>query len=238
MNNNTISTGTAADTNITAGGNISLNVGFAGTFSAGGPNAYLSSSGNSMAIIANDYATLETGIGSGNPSNIARIISYDTADNTKYATVYTNGQGSTGAAEVYMTSTSLGGTTGTGYLEVESDGRIYVGPSSRNIKTDIISLPPTVYNTAKFMQLNPVQFKYIDNNLYNGRSRIGFIAEEFQALGLSDVLFYDQNDQPCNISYPNITSFIVKIVQEQQTTIEALQTALTALESRVAALEV
>jgi hypothetical protein len=66
---------------------------------------------------------------------------------------------------------------------------------------------------------------------------VGFVAEELDALGLSDFVEYDAEGLPVSIRYDRVSAALVPVVQQQAEQITALQESLTALTERVAALE-
>ena len=65
----------------------------------------------------------------------------------------------------------------------------------------------------------------------------GAIAEEVDALGLTDLVSYGQDGLPENVRYERIALYLIPLIQEQRTEIEGLKTQLSALEARLAALE-
>jgi len=120
-----------------------------------------------------------------------------------------------------ITSTYTGG-----YLS------IYNSPtSSQRYKENIISLSEDRYNTETFEKLRPVQFNYINDE--EKIKKIGFIAEEFDELNLNELVVYNKEGQPESIHYENTTSFIVKIVQEQQKQIKSQQLEIDGLKEDI-----
>ena len=65
-------------------------------------------------------------------------------------------------------------------------------------------------------QLRPVIFRYHEENRYN----IGFLAEEIETAGLSEVLLYDDQNRPEGVLYANMVALLVKAVQELSTIVE------------------
>jgi hypothetical protein len=78
-------------------------------------------------------------------------------------------------------------------------------------------------------QLRPVYFKYIQNHdILNA----GFIAEEFEELGLKEFVRYDLQRRPDSIDYSQITALLVKGIQEQQQQIDALKAEIELLKAQ------
>lgn len=65
-------------------------------------------------------------------------------------------------------------------------------------------------------QLRPVIFRYQEEDRYN----IGFLAEEIETAGLSEVLLYDNERRPDGVLYANMVALLVKAVQELSTIVE------------------
>lgn len=66
---------------------------------------------------------------------------------------------------------------------------------------------------------------------------VGFVAEELEAIGLTEFVDYDSEGAAASIRYDRLAAALIPVVQEQQSQIAALQTALDALSARVAVLE-
>jgi len=75
-------------------------------------------------------------------------------------------------------------------------------------------------------QLRPVSFKFNGE----GRENIGFIAEEVDELGLTEVMLYDEEGKPDGVLYSNMVSLLTKALQEAVLKIETLETRIEALE--------
>lgn len=107
---------------------------------------------------------------------------------------------------------------------VASNGLLQRSTSSLKYKTDVQN---ALHGLAEVMQLRPVTYKgKTDGDKIFG----GLIAEEVDAVGLTEFVQYAEDGSPDALAYGNMVSLLVKAIQEQQ----ALITALTA---RVAALE-
>jgi hypothetical protein len=71
----------------------------------------------------------------------------------------------------------------------------------------------------------------------DAQREVGFVAEELDALGLTDFVEYDPEGLPVSIRYDRVSAALVPVVQAQAAQITALQDALAALAERVTALE-
>ncbi|MGB2769552.1 MAG: hypothetical protein WBC88_07475, partial [Candidatus Zixiibacteriota bacterium] len=68
-------------------------------------------------------------------------------------------------------------------------------------------------------------------NATSGKQEIGFIAEEFDALGLSNLVFYLEG-QPNGIKYDMISLYLLEVVKELRAENEDLQSRIEALEAK------
>ena len=115
--------------------------------------------------------------------------------------------------------------TGTGTaLVIDSSGNIFRNSSSRQYKDDIKPL-----NTNALVLLNaaPVSFRYKDTGSYD----IGYIAEDFDALGLKDLVVYDKSGKPDAIRYDKLSIYILEIIKGQQSTIRSLEETLVTIKA-------
>ena len=106
------------------------------------------------------------------------------------------------------------------------------------------------YGLSFINTLRPVQFTWDRRNLiagddtsvYNGKTRVGFIAQELQSAmpnNENDVLdlVYDVNPERIEAKYGNLIPILTKAIQDLSATNDALTTRVDALTTRVAALE-
>ena len=121
-------------------------------------------------------------------------------------------------------------TGGTANLSIDSSGFITRATSSLRYKRDIVNYDKGLEVVS---QLRPVYYKSsvagADGNIPDTQFA-GMIAEELDALGLTEFVEYGADNQVEAIRYGNMVSLCIKAIQEQQ----ALITSLTA---RIAALE-
>ncbi|MGB2980435.1 MAG: tail fiber domain-containing protein, partial [Candidatus Zixiibacteriota bacterium] len=146
-----------------------------------------------------------------------------------------------GNSVVYQSGSSIGiGTTGpptrlaviglppnSGYPPLmynPGNGAIYFQASSERYKRDVQSLDD---DFSAILHAEPKSFV----NATSGKQEIGFIAEEFDALGLSNLVFYLEG-QPNGIKYDMISLYLLEVVKELRAENEDLQSRIEALEAK------
>jgi hypothetical protein len=119
----------------------------------------------------------------------------------------------------YTNRPATGTITAIGF---DANGDLRASSSSLRYKYDIQDYGKGL---AEVMQLRPVSFKF------NGeeRTNIGYIAEEVDALGLSEVMLYDDEGQPEGVLYANMVSLLTKAIQELNAKVEAQAAEIAAL---------
>ena len=121
----------------------------------------------------------------------------------------------------------IGLTPSSGYYPLRynpGNGAIYFQPSSKRYKRDIQSLED---DFSGILRAKPKSF--VDAT--SGEREIGFIAEEFDALGLRNLVIY-LDGQPNGIKYEMISLYLLEVVKELQARNEDLQRRIEALEAR------
>jgi len=109
-----------------------------------------------------------------------------------------------------------------------SNGYLTRTGSSLRYKKDIAD---ATWGLTEVKQLRPVTFKsnrtgeFADDKTYGG-----LIAEEVHALGLTDFVDYNDDDEPDALHYANMVSLLTKAIQEQQTIIDDLKSRIETLE--------
>lgn len=109
-------------------------------------------------------------------------------------------------------------------LAVDSSGNIGYVPSSIKYKTDVQNIN---YGLTEVMQLRSVSYRPKDFIGENDKN-IGFIAEEVDAIGLKEFVYY-KDGEPDSLNYPHMVSLLTKAIQEQQAMIEDLKARVAAL---------
>jgi hypothetical protein len=105
------------------------------------------------------------------------------------------------------------------WTATQTDGDYTASSSSLRYKHDIRDYEKGL---AEVMQLRPVSFKFLGEENTN----IGFIAEEVDVLGLTEVMLYNEEEQPEGVIYANMVSLLTKAIQEQQAIINDLKARL------------
>ncbi len=110
-----------------------------------------------------------------------------------------------------------------------SNGYLTRTGSSLRYKKDIAD---ATWGLTEVKQLRPVTFKsnrtgeFADDKTYGG-----LIAEEVHALGLTDFVDYNDDDEPDALHYANMVSLLTKAIQEQQDIIDSLTARIEDLEA-------
>ena len=93
--------------------------------------------------------------------------------------------------------------------------------SSLRYKHDIQSLAD---DWSKILQVQPKSFIY--NGDADTATSVGYIAEDFDALGLKDLVQYDSQNRPNGINYDRITLYDTEMIKQQQLEINMLKQRL------------
>jgi len=110
---------------------------------------------------------------------------------------------------------------------VGSDGSIVRSTSSLKYKKDV---QDATHGLADVLKLRSVTYKGKSES--NGDTVFGgFIAEEVDALGLTEFVQYADDESPDALAYGNMVALLTKAIQEQQALITALTARITALET-------
>jgi len=94
-------------------------------------------------------------------------------------------------------------------------GALARSTSSARYKENIL---PYTRGLTTVSAMAPVTFNGIGESI----TRAGFIAEDFDALGLTEFVNYNAEGQPDSIDYPNITALLVKSIQELSAQVDSL----------------
>jgi len=128
--------------------------------------------------------------------------------------------------------------TGAGNADLRystSDGKVTYDTSSRLVKDEIEEIP---YGLNTVMALSPKRYIRTDSD---NKLEVGFIADEVvevvpELVGMMEKRFLTMNQEDTemvagSVEYNKMTAVLVKAIQEQQATIEALTARIAALES-------
>jgi hypothetical protein len=105
-----------------------------------------------------------------------------------------------------------------------STGQMTYDTSSVRYKDNIRD---SVYGLDHVMQMRSTQFEYKDD----GRSDVGFIAEELQPI-VPELVGLDKDGQADSVSYDRMVSVLTKAIQEQQAIITDLKARIETLEAK------
>ena len=102
-------------------------------------------------------------------------------------------------------------------------GFLYRQGSSVRFKTNVNA---TTRGLSDVLKLRPVTFEYKDiPNTVRG----GFIAEEVDALGLTEFVNYDEEKRPDGLCYGDMVSLAIKAIQDLSAKVDALEAELATL---------
>jgi hypothetical protein len=117
---------------------------------------------------------------------------------------------------------ALAASAGTNALRWStSTGQMTYDTSSARYKDNIRD---SVYGLSHVMQMRSAQFEYKDD----GRSDVGFIAEEMQSV-VPELVGLDKDGQADSVSYDRIVSVLVKAMQELNAKVDAQAAEIQAL---------
>jgi hypothetical protein len=111
---------------------------------------------------------------------------------------------------------------------IDSNSRLLRSTSSLKYKRDV---QDATHGLVEVMQLRPVTYKSKTEN--DGDTVFGgLIAEEVDAIGLTEFVQYADDGSPDSLAYSHMVSLLVKAIQEQQVQIQALQTEIQNLKGQ------
>jgi len=114
-------------------------------------------------------------------------------------------------------------------MVISSQGLIYRTThvnSSLRYKTDVV---PLEFDMDKYLSLMPVLYKYKPEIVSEEDSKkifSGFIAEELDAAGFTDLIDYDDKGRPDALKYDRLTAYLHSVVQNQEARIKELETKI------------
>jgi len=157
-------------------------------------------------------------------------VNYSVLD-LRYARTSHNHSGTTGASAHPTYSITTGQPPNQTTIQVHSHD--FFAGSTRTIKKDISTYE---FDTSKLLKTTLVRFKYL--NAYKDLTRnaeweYGYIAEDFEEVGLEEPLAYNSDGQPNRINYSLIGVLTLELVKEQQNRIEALEKTISEMKKEV-----
>jgi hypothetical protein len=169
-------------------------------------NNKVSFSGNSVGInVDNPSSTLE--IRETTADTLGSALNVTDFNHKSLLSVRNDGNIGIGTtnAQSKLAVSGLTESTGTN-LVIDADGNIFKASSSERYKEDIQSFST---DFEKILEVDPKSFKY----KATGASDIGYLAEDFDALGLYDLVIYDAEGRPDAIKYDRITLYLLEVVK-------------------------
>ncbi|MDT2782898.1 tail fiber domain-containing protein [Vagococcus fluvialis] len=107
--------------------------------------------------------------------------------------------------------------------------------SARKYKADIITSESVIKNAKKVLELKPVSWldkAELDRGEATSRYH-GFIADEFEEVGLSEVVIYNEQREVEGLAYDRISMYHNVILSEHEKEIEKLKQKIELLEDRL-----
>ena len=120
-------------------------------------------------------------------------------------------------------ATFAGGGTTT--LSVDNTGNL-ARTSSIELKKDVT---PISYGLNEILQINPINFNWIDENKFGNENENGFIAEDVMSI-IPNVVASDTHG--LFMDYTKLIPILTKAIQEQQALIKALEQRILTLENK------
>lgn len=113
---------------------------------------------------------------------------------------------------------------------VASNGELGFVTSSKRYKENIAPLKD---DFSKMLQAQPVTFTAKESK----ERSLGFIAEDMDELGLSNLVLYDAQGRPESVRYDWISLYLLEILKDQDESIKDLRAENESLEQRLEVLE-
>ena len=161
-------------------------------------------------------------------SNIVNIMGTVININAGSSGIVFSGSVSSDRGKVYFEKTTTGvlspstTTSSANTFLNSSTGLIARSTSSRRYKTNIESVE---FTDDQLLSLRPVKFQGI-SDLENGDNayRVGLIAEEVAEIqGLEDIVEYNEDGNPENISYNSLAPILISVVKRVLSRLDALE---------------
>jgi len=116
--------------------------------------------------------------------------------------------------DIYMYGIEVG--TGNN-INIAANNRLVKAASSARYKQNI---QPLVADFKRLLQVEPKSYQYKNSP---DKPEVGFIAEEFDAMGLKSFVVYDEQQRPDGLNYDKMVVYIIPILREQQQRIADLE---------------
>jgi hypothetical protein len=110
---------------------------------------------------------------------------------------------------------------------IASNGLFGIGASSERFKENIVDAN---IDTASVLDIRVRKFNYKKSFDENQPEDIGVIAEELEALGLIDFIYYDAEGIPDGVAYEKLALALIPVLKMQQSQIDSVVARLDELE--------
>ncbi len=130
----------------------------------------------------------------------------------------------TSAPQTPLAIVGLTGTTSGSYLRIWGSN-VYYASSSRKNKKDIVPLTDDFH---KILNAKPVAF----TDKVSGERNIGYIAEEFDEIGLDNLVVYEDGEA-ISLSYELVSLYNLEIIKEQQKVLDQQETVIEELKQEI-----
>ena len=110
---------------------------------------------------------------------------------------------------------------------IASNGLFGIGASSERFKENIVDAD---IDTASVLDIRVRKFNYKKSFDENQPEDIGVIAEELEALGLTDFIYYDADGVPDGVAYEKLALALIPVLKMQQSQIDSVVDRLNKLE--------
>ena len=194
---------------------------------SGAEKMRIDSSGN--VLVGTTSGTDRLIVKSAGTSSAASAITVQNSAGTELLRVRNDGVFYTGGA----TFSPYNNTTGlAANVFVGSSGDLYRSTSSLRYKINVQDYGKGLSDLAK---LRPVTFQSKpkeNDELPSTQIYAGFIAEEVDAAGFNEFVFYDVEGRPDAVHYGNMVALMAKAIQELSAKNDALEARLAALEAK------
>lgn len=131
--------------------------------------------------------------------------------------------------------TGMTSKSGTANVIADASGNLFRVSSARKYKTDIQVATDVINHAKKALQINPASW-WDKAELADGTAKnryYGFIADEFHALGLNEVVVYSQTGEVDSLAYDRLTMYHNVILTEHEKEIEQLKKRILELEKNI-----
>lgn len=108
---------------------------------------------------------------------------------------------------------------------VDANGELGYQASARKYKTNIQPAYNAIANAERILEIEPKQWASVLELKQTGQSSIGygFIAEDFEDLGLDEIIIRDQNGEIDTIAYEKISIYLLEVIKKMSARIDDLE---------------